>query len=68
MTHTDTLPWSTSTCLMSPDEYRSFTRSNRYTYMVDYCVFNHEKALGLWTVKFNRNVSLTVFTMMLNIK
>jgi hypothetical protein len=53
---------------MSPDEYRSFTRSNRYTYMVDYCVFNHEKALGLWTVKFNRNVSLTVFTMMLNIK
>ena len=65
--HTDDLKWASSTCLMNPMEYRNFSRSNRYTSFVDYAIFNHNEARGLWTIKFKTNISLTQFTMMLGL-
>ena len=64
--HTDDLRWSQSILLLNGKEYKNFTRNNR-TDLVDYAVFNHKSARGLWTIKFTRNISLTQLAMMLGL-
>jgi len=61
--HTDDLRWSQSLLLLNGKEYKNFTRNNR-TDLVDYAVFNHKDARGLWLVKFKENITLTQLSMM----
>lgn len=60
------LSWASSTVLLNIDEYEQFKKTNRFKYQVDYAIFNAESCEGLWTVKFNDNISLTRFNMMIN--
>jgi hypothetical protein len=63
---TNKLSWASSTVLLNISEYEQFKKTNRFKGLVDYSIFNAEHCEGLWTVKFNENISLTRFNMMIN--
>lgn len=63
---TNELFWASSSVLLSIDEYEKFKKTNRFKKLVDYAIFNNESCKGLWTVKFNENISLTMFNIMIN--
>lgn len=60
------LSWASSTVLLNISEYEQFKETNRFKELVDYCIFNAENCEGLWTVKFNDNISLTMFNIMIS--
>lgn len=61
--HTDHLLIGSSRVFLHPREYKNFTRNNRFTEDVDYTRYQH----GMWEVVFNKNISLTQFTMMIGL-